>query len=1078
MANYHLDIYKASAGSGKTFTLAVNFIRMLIESPDDYRHILAVTFTNKATAEMKQRILSKLYGIAYNTSDAKAYYNAIQETTELPEETIRQRACEALDLLIHDYSHLRVETIDSFFQSVLRGLARELDLGTGMTIELDTTKVISEAVDLMLRELKPGDAALDWIVSYITDEIDEGQQWNITYDVKKFAGNIHNESYQRKADELRQQLQTDKVIQPLRSHLMTERAKAIRLIEERATDFFSLIEKYGYSIDEFSNKSAGACGYYLKIQRGEYTTELSPRYQAAANDAKGWVSASSKIHKELYAFADAHLVPHINETHRLCCQYVPVIYTCDLVTHHLNQLQLIDIIHDRVLRLNREENRFLLADTCQMLSHMQQGDSSFVFEKLGYYIEHIMIDEFQDTSRMQWDNFFVLLLEGLSRGKRSLLVGDVKQAIYRWRGSDWRILNEEVQMALQRYTSPKAITLDTNRRSLRGIVEFNNMLFAKCNTLLACQLGEGKAHPLLQAYADVEQQYLPDKEGGYVRISNIVSENDESSTDAMCRAVAEQIIELRQADIADSQMSILTRTNTQIAHMVDYMGKHHPDIHLFSADAYLLEASTAVTMLIAALRWISDEQQRFSLLQLAIDYHREVLADGLQPESIIAMESTAYGLPEALTQERLTLLQTPLYELTEKLYRMLGLSAIAHEDGYMMTFFDRLQQFCTDQPGNITDFLHHWDEELHKATIPAGSSEGIQAMTIHKSKGLEFHTVILPFCNWSLNKYKGLLWVETDDPMLENLATVPIPYGKKMTNSIFTNQHDEELLQQTVDNYNLLYVACTRPKCNLIILKPGEKSTTNNSGKEKSKPKKTDDNIGNVGKLISRAINMDTDIVEYGNLYVKGPETETNTSKEKEKINPFEVPSTAIAVEMHSEELTARFRQSNQSKRYIPEEEDDNTMYMEQGLLLHEVLSRMSTAADASTAIDQLMREGLIGDDSQRKGIERTIAHALQLPEAADWFSGKYELFNECSIIYKQGGKAKVVRPDRVMKHDNRIIVVDFKFARPNHLHEEQVSNYMERLQEMGYRHVEGYVWYAYANRVIPVYTISKHNNI
>ena len=190
---------------------------------------------------MKQRILSKLYGIAYSTPDAKSYYNVIKETTKLPEETIRQRAREALHLLIHDYSHLRVETIDSFFQSVLRGLARELNLGTGMNIELDTRKVISDAVDIMLRELKPGDATLEWIVSYITDEIDDGQQWNITHDVKKFAANIHNESYQRKASELRQQLQTGKVLQPLRSHLITERAKAIHLIEERATDFFNLI---------------------------------------------------------------------------------------------------------------------------------------------------------------------------------------------------------------------------------------------------------------------------------------------------------------------------------------------------------------------------------------------------------------------------------------------------------------------------------------------------------------------------------------------------------------------------------------------------------------------------------------------------------------------------------------------------------------------------------------------------------------------------------------------------------------------------------------------------------------------
>lgn len=431
MNNHHLHIYKASAGSGKTFTLAVNYICMLIEHPDAYRHILAVTFTNKATAEMKQRIISKLYGIAYQTEDAIPYLEAVQEATGLTEDTIRAKALAALKLLVHDYGHFRIETIDSFFQSVLRGLARELDLGTGMTIELDAKKVISEAVDNLMRDLKPDTPTLQWIFESTESKIDDGKQWNITDELKNFAANIHNEEYQRNADTLREQLKDPAFIRHLRGCLMKELNNAKSKAVDRATDFFNILNAEGLTVDDFHFKSSGACSYYIKLAKGDIPSEMGARAQNAANSASGWVKQGSPHEQHITILANQILIQHLNDTHKICLKSIETINSCNIIMSHLNQLQLINIIHDQVLQLNKEENRFLLADTCQMLSCMQAGDSAFVFEKLGYYLQHIMIDEFQDTSRMQWDNFYPLLLEGLSGGNKSLLVGDVKQAIYR-----------------------------------------------------------------------------------------------------------------------------------------------------------------------------------------------------------------------------------------------------------------------------------------------------------------------------------------------------------------------------------------------------------------------------------------------------------------------------------------------------------------------------------------------------------------------------------------------------------------------------------------------------------------------
>lgn len=1069
MENHYLQIYKASAGSGKTFTLAVNFISLLIKHPDNYRHILAVTFTNKATAEMKQRILSQLYGIAHNLKDSQVYFDKVQEITGMEESIIRQRSAEALTMLIHDYNHFRVETIDSFFQSVLRGLARELNLGTGMTIELDTKRVISEGVDLLLRELSDDDPALKWIVNYISDEIDEGKHWDITDSLKKFSRNIHNETYQRHADELRTQLQNKEIIAELRKRLQQERTNAKKLIDDQVEEFFSIISSHNLSPEDFSYGTSGVCKYYISLRNGEYNTQFTSRTLAASQKPEAWASAKALRRADIINLASSVLVSHLNTTEQIRAREIHTINTCNLVLRHLYQLQLINVIHDRIQRLNRDENRFLLADTCRMLSQMQTGDTSFVFEKLGYYIRHTMIDEFQDTSRMQWNNFLHILREGLSQGNESLIVGDVKQAIYRWRGSDWRILNGEINNVLSLYTPQKTKNLDFNRRSMYEIVEFNNHLFEKCNNKLAELLGKDNSTPLINAYHDVEQKHN-DKEEGYVRVVDVEHEQDETAEDAMCRQVLCTIEELLASGIKENDIALLLRTNVQIQRIVEYIAQRNPSIQIFSADAYRLDASTSVKMLIDTLRWIVNPNHHIALMQVAISYHRYVLNDNVTSAEILAQKDTGYGLPSKLIQERNRLLQTPLYELTEELYRLLQLHRIANEDNYQLTFFDRLLQFCSTTSGSIKEFVEHWDDELKSSSIPSGSNNGISAMTIHKSKGLEFQTVIIPFCEWELNKHSGILWTEPHgDTSGSELAITPVPYSETMRESSFTSEYYEEYLQQIVDSYNLLYVACTRPKANLFILKTASKCSI---AKDKV--------MNNVAQLISQALESKTsETREYGTLVPSKHDTEnTADTKEDEVNNPLQLRHQPLNVTMCSEEMKVNFRQSNLAKRYITdnqrvESEDavqsSTLSYLDRGLLLHELFAMIRTIDDVPTAIESMMSDGLF-DQTERAEIERITYRALSLPQAADWFSGRYKLFNECTILYRdEDGTVNRMRPDRVMTDDNRFIIVDFKFGRPHDNHKKQVEGYMEQLHLMGHSNVEGYLWYVYENKIQPI---------
>ena len=1067
MDNHYLHIYKASAGSGKTFTLAVNFISLLIKQPDNYRHILAVTFTNKATAEMKQRILSQLYGIAHGLNDSKNYFEKVQENTGMEESRIRQRAAQALTMLIHDYNHFRVETIDSFFQSVLRGLARELNLGTGMTIELDTKRVISEGVDILLRELSTNDPTLQWIVNYIGGEIDEGKHWNITDSLKDFSRNIHNETYQQHADELRIQLQNDSIIVTLRKRLQQERQNARKFIDEQVESFFQTIGQHNLGPEDFSYGTGGVCSYYINLRNGNYNTGFSARSLAASQKPEAWASAKSPRRKEIIALASAELMNHLNATEQIRAREVHTINTCDLVLRHLYQLQLINVIHDRILQLNREENRFLLADTCRMLSQMQTGDTSFVFEKLGYYIRHVMIDEFQDTSRMQWNNFLHILRDGLSQGKESLIVGDVKQAIYRWRGSDWRILNGEINNVLSQYTPKKTHNLRTNRRSMREIVEFNNYLFLQCNTKLESLLGPNHSGPLTHAYSDVEQEHKDEHEG-YVKIVDVEHDKDETNDNAMCGEVLRTIESLLEAGVNENDIALLLRTNTQIQQIVDYIAQHNPDIHIFSSDAYRLDASMAVNTIIDALRWIIQPQREIALVQVAINYHHYVMGDKKTFAEILTLKDSGYGLPTTLVKERHRLLQTPLYELTEELYRILQLQRIINEDNYLLTFFDRLLQFCTTTAGGIKDFVQYWDDDLKSTSIPSGSNNGIEAMTIHKSKGLEFHTVILPYCEWELNKHSNTLWTEANDSVPE-LATTPIPYSEAMKQSAFTAEYHEEYLQQIVDSYNLLYVACTRPKSNLFILKSSSKCTI-----------KGDKAMNNVAQLITLALkDHPNKALEFGTLVPS--KIEDGDGTEETEINPLEVAPQAINVAMCSENMAIHFRQSNLAKRYIAGAQQHATSssddaksstrpsYLDRGLLLHELFAMIRTADDVPTAIDSMERDGIF-DHAEREEIERITYRALTHPQAADWFSGCYQLFNECTILYRsKEGIVKRTRPDRVMTDGECFIVVDFKFAREDEEHHRQVRNYMKRLHDMGHTNVEGHLWYVYENRIKPI---------
>lgn len=446
-----LLVYKASAGSGKTFTLAVEYIKLLILNPRAYRQILAVTFTNKATAEMKERILTQLYGIWKEDPASDAYLKRIKEdlakkpeTASLSDRELRQRAGMALQYMLHDYSRFRVETIDSFFQSVMRNLARELELSPNLNIELNNAEVLSDAVDSMIEKLTPSSPVLAWLLDYINERIADDKRWNVSNEVKSFGRNIFDESYIERGEGLRFKLRSPETIKLYRDVLREMETDALEQMKGFYDQFEGELEGHALVPEDLKGGARGIGSYFRKLRDGRLADKdvLNATLQNCLADAKNWATKTSSRKDEIIRLAETSLIPLLQDAERFRPQKNRTINSCRLSLQHLNKLQLLNHIDEEVRTLNREHNRFLLSDTNALLHKLvHEGDSSFVFEKIGANIRNVMIDEFQDTSRMQWDNFRLLLLEGLSQGADSLIVGDVKQSIYRWRNGDWGILN-------------------------------------------------------------------------------------------------------------------------------------------------------------------------------------------------------------------------------------------------------------------------------------------------------------------------------------------------------------------------------------------------------------------------------------------------------------------------------------------------------------------------------------------------------------------------------------------------------------------------------------------------------------
>lgn len=1079
-----LIVYKASAGSGKTFRLAVEYMKLLINNPQCYRQILAVTFTNKATEEMKSRILTHLYGIWKQLPSSKPYMDCVTKDLRITEQAASDNARLALQNLLHDHGYMRIETIDSFFQSILRNLARELELNANLRLMLNGKEAVTQAVDEMIDNLDYNSKELKWILSYIQERIDDEKSWNITSELKKFGENLLKDIYKEHAERLNEIITADNFFKEFTQQLRKLRDDALQNLSHLADPILKQAADLGLDEGSFTKGKAGPYGYFMKLAEGKYADKdlLNATVKKAADDPDMWVRKKDAVAgNAAYEFAKSTLVPALNHTEQLRKKFYGQYKSAVVTLQHLDQLRLLKSIEATMRADHLESNSFLLSNTQQLLHSLISGsDTPFIYEKIGTHIRHIMIDEFQDTSSTQWANFKVLLQECMShadaernRGAAAnLIVGDVKQSIYRWRGGDWQVLSK---MSSEFPASHVAMEdLRDNRRSARRIIEFNNVFFrhaAQQEFLDMEEIDKRLATLIKDAYSEVEQNIVnQDDNSGYVTIE-LLGKN--AHDEDMLTRVRESIEKLLEQGNSPSDIAVLVRKNKEIQSIADYLMETHPELPLISDEAFRIDASVGVGMIIDALRHLVRPDDKIALASLARAYQQYIIKNTHDDKALFYKDDDIYRLlpAEEFIGREAQLLQLPLPDLVERIIKIFGIDTLTTETAYICSFIDTLHTFISDNTADVAAFLEEWEARLHEKSIHADSAQGIRLITIHKSKGLEFPHVIVAYCNWKLEQ-EDTFWCTPSEEPYSQLPIVPIDFAPKtLKGTVYEADSNQEHLNNVIDNLNLLYVAFTRAERSLHII--GNK---NGNGRSKIITQVLDSitadlpgatlegDMKNEGEAMTFTYGEPTLQTEEKN-HCKGP-----------ALNVFEREEVPVEVTFHTFDGHKDFKQSNKSLDFIAtDDEQQQRQYIRTGNILHKIFSTIRTRDDIAPALQQLELDGLLpGDDVDKESLIDMIEKRLQDKRVADWFSPRWQLYNERSILFIDPTDNKAVsrRPDRVMTDGSEWIVVDFKFGSPKTEYHDQVRQYMALLSSMGNENIKGYLWYVYSNRIEEVVTV------
>jgi ATP-dependent exoDNAse (exonuclease V) beta subunit len=1081
-----LKIYRASAGSGKTFTLTKEFIFLLFKNPLNYIHTLAVTFTNKATGEMKSRILEKLYQISVNKTND--YVSDLCEEFALTEKQVRQRAHILLSYLLHDFSKFSISTIDSFFQKIIRSFAREAGLESGFKIELNTPKILQKAIDhlLMKVDLPENKHLKEWLVQFAEQKLTQGKNWNLSSDLNKLGSEIFNELFQLESRDILLTISNKEKMQQYLNDLKSIITTFELTIKKIGEDGSVAIQKSGLQYDDFTGKSRTPVKYFEKLKTLDKLTPTASLLKLI-DEPKKWERKdnSSKKNDQI-----AEIYPLLNMLLKKAISYIDKNYetylSAKVVTQNYYALGIIADIALEVQNICREENIFLIADSSHFLNKIiDQNETPFIYEKIGTRYNNYMIDEFQDTSKLQWLNFKPLVDNSLSEDETCLIVGDVKQSIYRWRNSDWNLLDNQITKDFVQHGNLQK-TLDQNWRSLGNIIQFNNSIFhsgakaiqADFNNLLAEHINDKDIqnafkHKISHAYQDVFQQ-IPNSENkskGHIHLKFITSEEGGSYTEKMLSQMVDKIESLINHGYSYSDICILVRKKGEGEILANALlsGSYSPNekiIPVISNESLFLSGSTAVNFMMTQIKYLQNPNNH--ILKAEIILHKQLLEKSITELEIEIGNLFEYNAQKSFVKQEYkwidelnTKRQKPLLELVEYLAFQLPENIKQQQGIFIQAFINCTNQFIKENYPDLTAFIEWWEEKgKSEAVAVPDDQDAVKIMTIHKSKGLEFKVVLLPFCNWKLDAEinNNTIWCRPSKAPFDTIKLLPITYSSKLKDTIFKEDYFQERLYQYVDSLNMLYVAFTR-SCEALITYGPSPSKSNKNG------------LKNVSDLLFFCLenahlvpegdylnlndgwNFEDQSFEYGELPVQGSGNTIKSEIKSEILQPF---SNTI---LNDETIAIK----TDSSEYFNTEDIENKVNY--GKIMHEAFEYIITKDDVEPALTRMVFEGKISE-LDKVGLINSISELITQPNTKEWFNAKFSIKTENTILTANGS----YRPDRVIFMVNQVHIVDYKFGEHEEKkYESQIIRYIQQLKSMGYSNIKGFIWYVTLNKIVTI---------
>lgn len=1070
-----LKIYKSSAGSGKTFTLVLEYLKLVLHHPDEYKSILAITFTNKSAEEMKNRIIAALVSLS---NDEDSSIRSIL-SVELPKIDLTKKAGNALKNILHDYSSFSVCTIDSFFQRILRALAREIHLPLNMQVEVELDDAIMDSTDRLLKDIGTDKELTDWMTQLAFQKMDDDKGWNLEKDIEIVAKELFKESrYNTK-------ILTRDEIHFHYNNLKSTKKYFENEMQKYGKNMLVQFQNHGLTVSDFSYGSKGVAAYFDKINLTTNPENYKPKVRIleALADPEKWTTKKSNSRDLILDLAENKFIPLL----QIILTFVEKEYKNYLTAVEIiRKIYLFGIVNDlqkKITEYRNENSVILLSDTTQLLSNViNESDAPFLYEKTGNKYKHLLIDEFQDTSILQWKNLLPLIINTLGSGFITLVVGDAKQSIYRWRGGNMNLLLRDIFSDLKQFkTMMKEEVLSTNYRSKKNIVEFNNNFFTYAPILVNEGVGMENFEPLQLAYGKdlIQNTFLKNENGGYVKIQFIKNEMNEVDNESgwKINAFNEMLISINNLLLKGYQykdICILVRKNkdgNEIANRLFQKGIEE----VISPDSLLIKASPRINFLINVFRFLSDNKNTIARSEIIYYYRRYILKNinenwhdlfvdhkksGINTKGRKAninaqiqplfegLEENAFNkyLPELFTSNLSSLGKLPVYELCEQLIRIFNLNAI--QDSYIQRLLDLILEFTTITNSSLEGFLQWWDTSRkvkNCSVIVPGNTNAIRIMTIHSAKGLQFPVVMMPFTEWPiLPKSNEIKWMNTENTPYAELGNVAVLTSSRLRETFFSEEYVNEINQTVIDNLNLLYVAFTRAEEKLFVCCPTDNENELNS----------------ISKLIFRTcrkINAEfiNNIFENGIDENRFDDSGKNNSKIVTQYLPFYPTSSwheKMKLTTHSTNLLALLNEKQLSK-------------INYGILIHSVLAGIQKITEIDSVIDKIIFEGLIGHE-EKIFLKKEIEEIMSVSEIQSFFNDGETVISEREIILANG---EVVRPDRVIVKENNATVIDFKTGKREKKHIEQIIRYADILRTMNYKTVKAKIVYLSERIVVDV---------